>query len=151
VVGVAAVVRDPGNEAGDLAQQEIAAPARVAATAVPAVPADAHAVADVPAGDAGAEGVDDPRHLVSGNARILNARPVAFLGQGITVADAGGLHADAHLAGIGLGYLALHDLVRAFGAHDLGRTHLGHRHPPSDFIMDQRRASGHTPIGVFTR
>jgi hypothetical protein len=124
---VPAVVRDPGDEAGDLADQEIATAARVAVTAVPTVPADANPVAEAPAGDAGTEGVNGPGHLVSGDTGILNAGPVALLGQGIAVADAGGLHADAHLARTGLGYLALHDLVGAFGAHDLGRTHPGHR------------------------
>src|SRR5439155_23513274 len=84
-------------------------------------------VADVPAGDAGTDRVDDPGDLVSGDARILKARPDPFLRQGITVADAGCLHTDAHLPCIRLGYLALHDLVRALGAHDLGSTHPGHR------------------------
>ena len=52
---------------GDLAHHEIPTPAGVAVAAVPAVPAHADPVAHAPAGDAGAERVDDPGDLVSGH------------------------------------------------------------------------------------
>jgi hypothetical protein len=77
---------------------------------VAAVPTDANALARLPLGNAGAQFVDDARDFVSRNARILNAGPLAFFGERVTVADAAGLHLDAHLSCCGLGNLALDDL-----------------------------------------
>src|SRR5262249_30151086 len=73
VLAVAAVLgesRDPAGHAGE----ELAAAAGVALPAVAAVPADADALAGLPAGDAGADRIDHPGHLVTGDAGILNSR-----------------------------------------------------------------------------
>jgi hypothetical protein len=41
--------------------------------AIPAVPSDAHPLAGLPSGDAGANRVDHPRHLMSGYPRVVNS------------------------------------------------------------------------------
>ena len=81
VVGVAAVERDAGHLDSGLAGEEIAAAAGVAVAAVPRVPADADALAGLPARrDVLAHGVDHADHFVPRNARVLDPGPVAFLG-----------------------------------------------------------------------
>jgi hypothetical protein len=45
---------------------------------VAAVPSDTYALAGLPVGNVGADGIDTAGDFVSGNARILDARPVAL-------------------------------------------------------------------------
>src|SRR5581483_246916 len=77
VIGVASVVRNPGNFRCDLAHDEIAAAAGIAITAMTAVPSDADPLSFRPAHDTGAESVDRSGDLVSGRTRVLDARPLA--------------------------------------------------------------------------
>jgi hypothetical protein len=64
---------------------------------------------------------------MAGYARILQARPVAFLHQRIAVADAAGLDFNPHPPGGGLGNFAFNNLKRAVGPDDLRSTHLWHK------------------------
>jgi hypothetical protein len=66
--------------------------------AMAAIPPDADALADFPLFHAGAEGVDDPGDFVARNARVLDGRESAFLGERIGMADTARLHFDANLA-----------------------------------------------------
>ena len=125
VLAVAAVIRDAGDLAAH-AGEELAAAAVVAIPAIAAVPADAHPLARLPAGDAGADRVDHPGHLMAGNPRVLNSREQPLLRERIAVADAASLHLDPHRPGTRLRDRPLHDLKRALRAGDLRNTH--HRH-----------------------
>ena len=71
---VTAVVTD----AGDffiLAVNEIAAAAGIAGEIMAAVPSDSYALAGLPVGNVGADGVDAPGDFVSGNSWILDTGP----------------------------------------------------------------------------
>ena len=128
VLAVAAVVGDAGDLAAH-AGEELPAAAGVAIAAVAAVPADAHPLARLPSGDAGADRVDHPGHLMAGDARVLDSREEPLLGDRIAVADAAGLHPDPHRPGTRLRDRPLDDLEGAVGAGDLRDTH--HRHVDS--------------------
>jgi hypothetical protein len=125
VVGISAVEGDAGDLGAD-AGKEVAAAAGVAVAAVPAVPADADALAGFPADDAGADGVDHADQLMARDARVLNAGEQAVFGHRVAVADAAGVYLDPHGAGGWLGDIALDDFKGAFGMGDLDGTHLGH-------------------------
>src|SRR5262249_37050606 len=110
-----------------LAGEVVAAAAGVAVAAVPGVPADADALADLPArGDVLAHGVQHADHLVPRDAREGDPGPRAFLGERVAVADAAGLHLDPHRAGPRVGDRALDELQRAAGAGNLYRAHVRH-------------------------
>ncbi len=104
VVGIAAVVVDAADGLV-FAEDEVAATAGRAVVAVAAVPAESDALADFEDGDVGADGVEDTGDFVAGDAGELDAGPHAFFGERVAVADAAGLHADADLAGAGIGKL----------------------------------------------
>ena len=95
--------------------------------AVPAVPADRGALADLPADDAGADGVNDPGDLVAGHTRVLQAGPRPLLGKRVTVTDATRLDPNSHRPRAGLWDLALDELERTVGITHLSRSHRGHR------------------------
>src|SRR5262249_37961132 len=63
---------------------------------------------------------------MSGNARILNSGQKTFFREHVTVANATGLHFDAHFSRTGLRNLALDELEIASGLGDLGHLHLCH-------------------------
>ena len=65
-------------------------------------PGNADAVAFFVTGNAGAEGVNDPDGLVSGNDRLLVRREVAFHGVQVGVTESAGADLDAHLPRAGL-------------------------------------------------
>src|SRR5260370_27458100 len=93
------------GEGGDffgLAVNEVAASAGVAGEIMAAVPSHSYALAGFPVGYVGADGVDAAGDLVSGNARILEAWPIAFLYQHVAVADAAGFDFDPDLVAGGL-------------------------------------------------
>jgi hypothetical protein len=92
----------PGTLA-DHAQDEIAAPALGADTAMAPMPADADPLADAPARDLGADRVDVAGDLVTRYARIGDAGKEPLDREGIAVADAAGLHFDPDLARARLG------------------------------------------------
>jgi len=91
--------------------------------AMTAMPAHADALARFPLRTAGADGIHDPDDFMAGNARILQAGPMAFLDQGIAVADATGLDFDPHLAGARFGDWAFYDFKRSARAGDLRGAH----------------------------
>jgi hypothetical protein len=73
-----------------------------------AVPSDSHALAGFPVSDVGSDGVDAAGDFVSGDAWILDARPMAFLYERVAVADAAGFDFNSDLiAGRVRGWLFL--------------------------------------------
>jgi hypothetical protein len=92
------------------------------------MPAHPHALARFPLGDPGADRIHRPDHFMAGNARILNTRPMAFLDQRVTMANATGLDLDPHLAGAGLRNFTFNQFKRPAGPGDLGSTHFWHNH-----------------------
>src|SRR5713226_5791858 len=117
------------TEAGDFllsAIAEIAAPAVEAGAVVSAVPAHADALALLPTGDAGAEFGDDAGNFVAGGTRVGQAGPEPVSYKGVAEADAAGLHADADLAGAGLGDFALLELEVCAGLGGNGDFHFRH-------------------------
>src|SRR5262249_24617950 len=125
VLGITAVVADPGD-LQHLAVDEIAAPALLADEAVPAVPANADALAFLPVRDAGADRIDHAGNLVSRHARILQARPLPFLGEGVAVADPACFDSDAYRAAGRRRNLALHHLECCAGTRNLDDAHPRH-------------------------
>ena len=123
---IAAVAADAGRAMHILAGEGRVPPATAAVAATAAEPADADALPDCPAMNLRSNRVDDADHLMAGNARILDAGKKALDGDEIAVADAAGLHADAHLAGARLGHLALHRLELPPDLRDDHRAHLRH-------------------------
>ncbi len=126
VVGITAVEGDAGDLERHLAGEEIAAATGIAIAAMAAMPADAHALARFPLGNARAHGIHRADHFMAGHARILQTGPVTFLDQRIAVTDATGVDLDPHQPGTGLRDFTLHDFKRPAGAADLCCTHLGH-------------------------
>src|SRR5262245_18010298 len=126
VVRVAAVARDPRRLGRDLAGQEVAPAAGIAATAVAGVPADADAIPLLPPRDAGADRVDRPGDLMPWNPRMLDAGERPLLHEGVAVADASRFDPDANRSGARLGDRALEGLERSVRARDLDDSHLRH-------------------------
>ncbi len=121
VVGIAAVEADAGDLA-ILAENEIAAAAGRTVVAVASVPTEADALAYFEERNIGADRVDDTGDFMAGYAGVLNAGPIAELGERIAVANAAGLHANADVAGAGLGEFFFYKLKRAAGGGDLHGT-----------------------------
>jgi hypothetical protein len=74
---------------------------------MPTVPSHAHPLAARPDFDLRADLVHNPGNLMARDARVLNARPMTFLGQCIAVTDATRQDANAHLPGARLRHFAL--------------------------------------------
>src|SRR2546425_511647 len=91
-----------------------------------AVPADADSLPLLPRGNAGPHFIDDACHFMSGNARILNSWPESFFREHVAVADATGLHLNAHLSCTRLRNLALDKLEICSGFRNLRRLHWCH-------------------------
>src|SRR6266568_6181440 len=100
---------------GDLTRHKDTAAARIAVTAVAAVPADAGTLTSFPADHPVADRVNDAGYFMSRDPRVLDARPHSLLGQGIAVADAASLNLYPHLPRAGVRYLAFNDLERSAG------------------------------------
>ncbi len=79
VFRVTAVERNPGREQRDLTGKEITAPARIAMSAMPGMPADANSLPRFPFVNARSDRVDQSDDFMSGNARVLNPRPQSHL------------------------------------------------------------------------
>ena len=99
-----------------------------------AVPAHAGALAFGPSLNADAYRIDNAGDFMPRHARILDARPQAFLGHSITVADAAGFNFDPHLAGTGFGNFPFDDLKGSICSGHLRHTHL--RHNSSKFLCN---------------
>jgi hypothetical protein len=67
------------------------------------VPAEADPLACFEEGNFGANCVDDSSNLMARSSRVRNARPEAFFGEHIAVADATSLDAYAHVSRTGIG------------------------------------------------
>lgn len=124
--GVAAVPRHACDSTDGLAGERIAAAAAAAIPAGAAEPADADALANLPAADVGSQRVDNADHLVTGNARIHDARDKPQYGDRVAVANAAGMDLDSHLVPVRLGKIALLQIEFRTGLRNDHRTHLGH-------------------------
>jgi hypothetical protein len=91
------------------------------------MPADANALAGEPLGNTIAHGIDYADDFMARDTRKLQAGPVAFDDEGITVTDAAGLDFDTNRAGTGLRDFAFDDFEGAIWTGDLGNAHLGHK------------------------
>src|SRR6266567_3970539 len=125
VFGVAAIEAE-GGDFLEATENEIASAAGIARKAMPAVPADACTLADLPVGHVRADGVDPPGDLVAGDAGILQARPEPILDQDIAMADPAGLDFDAYLPAAGLRDRTLDQLELPTGLAHLHRLHQSH-------------------------
>jgi len=97
-----------------LARKLIPAPARVAPTAVTAVPTDTHALARRPSNHVRADGIDGAGHFMPRNARVLNPGPMALLHQRIAVTNAASRHLDPDNSRRRLGYWFFDNLKLSF-------------------------------------
>jgi hypothetical protein len=86
------------------------------------VPTETNALAYFEERDIGADGIDYGGDLMAGYAWVLNAGPIAELGERIAVANAAGLDANANVAGPGLGELFLDEFKCAACGGDLHGT-----------------------------
>ena len=91
--------------------------------AMATVPADADTHALLPIRHIRPNGINDAHHLVAWDAWILYAWKCAGDGEHVAMADAAGLHFDAHLARFGIGYLTLDDFESCIGLGDLNGFH----------------------------
>jgi hypothetical protein len=122
VLSVASIEGDAGN-LSELAENKIAAAAGIALETVSAVPSYSDALAGLPLRNVGAECIDASCNLVTGHARILNARPVPFFHESIAVADSTSFNFDADLSASGLGSGTLDDFKICSGLTDLNGFH----------------------------
>ena len=144
VLRVATVVSD----AGDLmrhASEELTAAARVAASAITAVPTNTHLLARLPADGAGSHRIDHSGHLMPRYTRM------SFLGDRIAVADSTSLHTDAYRSGARLGYRPLNNFERPVGTRDLHRAHCRHASSASFNHVVSPAESLHSPPAVEHR
>src|SRR5579864_6066242 len=125
-IGITSVAGKACNLPPFAARHKIAAAAGIAVAAMPAVPPDSDALPYFPAENSRADGIDHAGDFVSWNARVRDARPRTFLGVFIAVADAAGLHFDAHRTRNEFWNFAFHQLKGSLGSRDLYGTHFGH-------------------------
>ena len=107
----------------ELAEDEIATPARVTLKTVAAVPSHSHPLAGLPQRNVGADRVDAPGNFVARHSRILNSRPEPFLYECVAVADTAGFHLEAHLPASRLWSWALDDFKSSSWLADLYGFH----------------------------
>src|SRR4029077_325764 len=123
ILRVAAVKRDAGHLSGR-ASEKIASATRITAKAMTGMPAHSHALAWLPVADVGADGVNDPKHLVPGNSWILNPRKHSFLDNRVAVTDATSLDFDSDRPRRRLRDFPFREFQRPLPASDLNDTHL---------------------------
>jgi hypothetical protein len=143
VFGVTAVVADAGNFSV-LAENEIAAAAGIASETMAAVPPDADALAGFPVSNVGTDSVDAAGDFVSGNAWILDAGPIAFFYERVTVADAAGLDFNSYLGAAGFGNISFDEFEITAGFADLDSLHFRH----SFFLMNWVDGNGDGMYGT---
>src|SRR5262249_3541513 len=95
-------------------------------SAIAAVPADTHALANLPAGETSRDRLDSSGHLVTGNTRVLNAREQSLFGDRIAMTDAARQHLDPHRSSLRFRYRPFDDFKRTLGTRDLCNTHGRH-------------------------
>src|SRR5260370_32631386 len=111
------------------------------------MPANPDPLAGFPSRDARADRIDDAGDLVSGDSRVLEARPEALFGQRVAVADAPGRDPEAHRCGAGLRDFAFHEFERSLRAGDLNCTHPCH----SSSFESRRHSTRHALLEVKAR
>ena len=94
-----------------------------------AMPTHADALPRLPVGDVSAHSVDAAGDFVSGNARILQARPLAFFHNCIAVANAAGFDFDTDLVAARLGDISFDEFKIAARLADLHSFHARHSSP----------------------
>ena len=119
VVGIAAIETDPGD-LRVFAENKVALAAGNAVVAVPAMPAQAHPLSCLEEWNVSPHSIHHASNLMPRYAGIGDAGKEAELGNRIAVANAAGLHADAHMARPRLGKLPLHHFK---GAARCGNLH----------------------------
>src|SRR5436190_3736779 len=107
IIGVAAIVRDSGDER-ILACDQIAPPAGLAPPTVPAIPANARTLPLLPLRHTHANRVYLAHYLMSRHPRVANKRKQSVYGGRIAVANTASLHAHPHLACPWFAYVASH-------------------------------------------
>src|SRR4051812_35973480 len=116
-------------DAGNLlffAKDEISPAARFANKAMPAMPAHADSLPDLPTRDVRAQRVNFPGDLMSRDAWKLQPRPEAILHQHVAVANAAGFDFDPHLARSWLRNVPLDQFPFTLRFADLHYLHLRH-------------------------
>jgi hypothetical protein len=90
------------------------------------MPSYADALAGFPIRHIGANGVDAARDFMSRDTRILNAGPIAFLHERVTVADATGFDFNSDLVSAGVGNISFDEFEITARLADLNRFHFRH-------------------------
>jgi hypothetical protein len=90
---------------------------------MPAVPADADALAFFQVRDAITQGIDAPRDFVAWDAWVLEPRPQTVFDQDIAMANAARVHFHTNLPGARLGNVAFNQLKISTGFTDLCSFH----------------------------
>jgi hypothetical protein len=114
-------------ESGDLkilATHEVSTPAWHTLAAMPAVPSYAGTLALPPDGYAWTDGIDHPGHLVAGDARIDETRPVPVLREGVAMTHSAGFYSYSHRVRARLGDGAFYDFEGSTRTCDLHGGHL---------------------------
>jgi hypothetical protein len=88
-----------------------------------AVPADANALALLPAGNTGTQFIDDAGDFMPWNTGILNSWPSAFFREHVTVTDTTSLHFDEHVTCVRFRNRAFDDLEIASSFTNLRCLH----------------------------
>ena len=127
IVGIAAIEGDAGNLSIG-AQDKVAPAAGRAVITMAAVPAEADTLAGLEQRHVGRYSIKDAGDFVAGNAGIIDPGKDPEFGDGIAMADATGLHPDAHLTGAGIGKLLLYQRKGAAGCGNLYGTSTDFRH-----------------------
>jgi hypothetical protein len=124
-----------------LTGNEVTTAARIAVTAVPAVPADPDPLALRPSGNPFADRIYDSGDFMSRHPRVLDTRPQSLPGHGITVADAARFDLYANLPGARIRNIAFNKFKWATSLSDLHDTHLCHKVSPFAFspLTDRAR------------
>src|SRR5207237_126393 len=100
VLGIAAVIGDPGDLAS-LAGKEVTAAAVIAMPAVAAIPADTHPLASLPTRYVSTDGINHAGYFVPRNARVGDAGILSFKCERVRVTDPACRDANPDPAGRG--------------------------------------------------
>src|SRR5438874_10648356 len=98
------------------------------------MPSHANSLAFLPRYDLRSDFVDDAGHLVPGNPRILQARPMSFLYKHVAMAHTTRLHLNANVAATRFWYISFYCFECGAGATNLHCGHLGHMSASTNVI-----------------
>jgi hypothetical protein len=108
------------------ASHEVAAPARIALTAMSTMPTHTHSLASFPCRHACSNLVDNTGYLVACDPWILQSRPMALLYKQVTVTYSAGLHVNADLVRSGCRDFPLDDFEWRTRRAQLNSGHVWH-------------------------